>query len=256
VNTERIVLVGTVWAVLLLALLVLREFVRAVRSRSQRRVLPVLDKLVVVMIVAFSLAAVIRLGSLISPPGVSASPSSPAPSGPIAGVSPSASPHASASVPVPSASAAVPSATPGATPSAAVSPPATPEATPTPVPTAEPTPEPTPQPTPEPTPVPTPVPTPEPTPTPTATPTPVSGGEVTVPATFKAYEVQDGRVTGYHMVHASRPVTARASDPQTYSFPTFSNPNGTIRLVQMLSGPYAGTWVSPDDPGVRYTPPG
>lgn len=242
-STERIVLVGTVWAVLLLALLVLREFVRAVRSRSQGRILPVLDKLVVVMIVAFSLAAVIRLGSLVSPLGVSASPSSPVPSGPIAGVSPSPTAQSSPSSAIPSASPSL-----GVTPTA----PVTPTPTSAPTPTLEPSVPPTP--TPEPTAAPTPTPTPTPPPTPTPTPTPASGGQVTVPSTFRAYDVQDGRVTGYHDVRASAPVTARASDPQTFDYPTFSDPNGQIRLVRMLSGPYAGTWVSPDDRGVRYTP--
>src|SRR2546423_394556 len=67
-STERVVLVGIIWAVLLLGLLILREFLRAIRTESRRRVLPVLDRLVLVMIVAFAVAAGLRLVGLISPP--------------------------------------------------------------------------------------------------------------------------------------------------------------------------------------------
>jgi hypothetical protein len=82
----------------------------------------------------------------------------------------------------------------------------------------------------------------------------VGAGEVSVPARFTAYSVKDGRVVSFRQIRSSSPVTARASEPRTFAFPTFSDPNGQVTLVQMLSGPYAGTWVSPDDPGVRYTP--
>ena len=51
-NTENIILVGAVWSVVLLVLLVLREFLRAIRLRSRARIMPVLDRLVVVMIIA------------------------------------------------------------------------------------------------------------------------------------------------------------------------------------------------------------
>ena len=65
--------------------------------------------------------------------------------------------------------------------------------------------------------------------------------------------VKNDSVRSYREVQASRPFTARSTTPQPYSFPTFSNPDGTIQLVKLLSGPYAGLWVSPDDPGVRYS---
>lgn len=75
-------------------------------------------------------------------------------------------------------------------------------------------------------------------------------------ATFRAYEVEGNSVRGFHDVHASSGVSPRASAPGDYAFPTFSKPSGTIRLVRILTGPYAGIYVSPDDPGVRYTPGG
>jgi hypothetical protein len=74
-----------------------------------------------------------------------------------------------------------------------------------------------------------------------------------VAARFRAYDVKDGQVIGFHKVHASNPFTARATLPQTFAFPTFSDPNGTVSLVQILTGPYAGTWISPDDPGVSFS---
>lgn len=243
-STESIVLVGTAWAVLLLILLVLREFLRAARSDSRARVLPVLNRLVVVMIVAFSIAAVVRLASLINPADVGAGATA-VPSE-IALASPSP--------------AAVTPASPTSKPSASAQPQQTPRPTRSPGPGATGTPKPvvTPSPAPTPAPTPTPQPTATPQPSPTTAPTPSgppeAAGQVTVPTTFNAYEVRDGRVVSFRRVRASAPETARASAPEAFSFPTFSNPHGTIRLVNMLSGPYAGTWVSPDDPGVRYTP--
>jgi hypothetical protein len=74
-----------------------------------------------------------------------------------------------------------------------------------------------------------------------------------VPASFRAYVVKNDSVRSFQDVEASQRFTARSTAPQAYNFPTFSRPNGTIQLVQLLSGPYAGAWVSPDDPGVRYS---
>jgi hypothetical protein len=68
--------------------------------------------------------------------------------------------------------------------------------------------------------------------------------------------VEGDSVTGFRDVQTSSGVTARASAPSTYAFPTFSDPSGTVRLVRILTGPYAGIYVSPHDPGVRYTPDG
>lgn len=77
-----------------------------------------------------------------------------------------------------------------------------------------------------------------------------------LPATFRAYEVEGDSATGFHNVRTSSGVSARASAPADYAFPTLSDPSGTVRLVRILTGPYAGIYVSPDDPGVGYTPGG
>jgi len=275
VSTERVVLVGIIWAVLLLGLLILREFLRAIRTESRRRVLPVLDRLVLVMIVAFGVAAGLRLVGLISPPPTA----SPGSSGTdVAVVSPSATAAVTASqvtpvpptpvVTVPPTLPPTPVATPTLPPTPVVTPTVAPTATQKPTPTLPPTPVPTPvptlpptlPPTPVPTPVPTVPPTLPPTPVPTVAPTPVptpeptpAQGTISVPATFKAYVVKNGSVRSFHVVQASHAFSARSTAPADYDFPTFSNPDGTIQLVQILSGPYADTWVSPDDPGVTYS---
>lgn len=249
-NTENIILVGAVWAVVLLVLLVLREFLRAIRVRSKARIMPVLDRLVLVMIVAFAVAAVVRVGSLVTEPASAEPSGSPGPSLIAA---------ASAS-PATAVTPAVTSPTPGRTPRVSALPSPTgvrsPVPTPAPSPTQGqvPTPEPSPVPTPEPTPVPTPEPTPVPTPTPAPTSTPAGAGVVAIQRVFRAYDVQGQTVSSYHEVHASSGVSARATVPAEYSLPTFSNPHGSVRLVRVVTGPYAGVYVSPDDPGVRYTP--
>ncbi len=111
-----------------------------------------------------------------------------------------------------------------------------------------PTAPPTAPPTVAPTATPTTAPTLEPTPAPTG-----SQGTVAVTAKFRSYVVKDGTVRSFHEVQASHAFTADSTAPQEYSFPTFSHPDGTIQLVQLLSGPYAGLWVSPDDKGVHYS---
>ena len=50
------------------------------------------------------------------------------------------------------------------------------------------------------------------------------------------------------------PFTARATAPKAYKFASFSDPNGKKLLVKILSGPYVGVYVSPEDAGVIYTP--
>src|SRR4051812_673323 len=271
-STERVVLVGIIWAVLLLGLLILREFLRAIRTESRRRVLPVLDRLVLVMIIAFAGAAGLRLVGLISPttnasPGTSSatdvaavSPSNPTLSPTVGTTTPPPTPVAT----LPATPGSTPTTAPSPTPSPTVAPTATqnptptlpptvaPTEAPTPPPTTKPTVAPTPVPTAPPTAPPTPQPTVAPTPVPTAAPTDRSQGTVAAPATFRAYAVKGDSVRGYREVKASRPFTARSTAPQAYSFPTFSDPEGTIQLVHLESGPYAGLWVSPDDPGVRY----
>jgi outer membrane biosynthesis protein TonB len=242
-NTERIVLVGTVWAVLLLALLVLREFVRAIRSRSQGRILPVLDRLVVVMIVAFALAAIVRVGSLIGPAAPSGSPG------------PSSSQIANASATPSPSTSGKPTSTPKTTPKPTPS--SSPSASPTPKPTPSPTPVPTPSPSGPPTSPPTGTPTIAPTQEPTPTPTPApQGGTVSLPKTFRAYEVQGGMVVGYHEIRVKQRIRPRCTGEKDYPFPTFSDPNGKVKLVKIVSGKFAGKYVSPDDDGVIYRPNG
>ena len=82
------------------------------------------------------------------------------------------------------------------------------------------------------------------------------GGTVTVGTHFTAYEVKDGQVTGFRERQIAEPFTAPCTSPQDYAAPTLSNPQGHIRLVQILGGPYEGIWVNPDERGVSFTPSG
>jgi hypothetical protein len=216
-SSDRIVLVGVIWTLLLLGLLVLRELLRASGRTKVRWVLPTLNVLIVVMIGAATLTAVLRLTSIGGAPttAVGANPS-PTP----AAVALSATPHAT----MPAMSLPVLF-------------PASPSASPTPSPTVRPTPSPTP------------VPTPSPTPVPTVAPTPATG-LARLPATFTAYQVSGDSVTGYRTVRGTAGFRARVSAPQACSMPTLSDPGATRRLVRILSGPFAGTWVSPQDAGV------
>lgn len=61
-------------------------------------------------------------------------------------------------------------------------------------------------------------------------------------------------MTGFQTVRVARRFTAQSSEPETYSFPSFRDPNGTIDLVRVESGDFAGIYVSPDDPRVEYEP--
>jgi hypothetical protein len=79
---------------------------------------------------------------------------------------------------------------------------------------------------------------------------------VTVGTRFTAYEVKDGRVTGFRERQIAAPFTAPCTSPQEYPAPTLSDPLGHIRLVKILAGSYAGIWVSPDDPQVAFKPGG
>ena len=69
---------------------------------------------------------------------------------------------------------------------------------------------------------------------------------------FTSYTVNDTSVVSYESVRVEAPFSARATAPDTYAFPTLSDPNGSKRLVRITTGPFAGTLVSPDDPGVVY----
>ncbi len=77
---------------------------------------------------------------------------------------------------------------------------------------------------------------------------------MTLPAKVRAYEVSDGRVAGYRTIALSGPATARAGAPVTVAMPTFDDPDGTLDLVQVLTGKLKGRWVAPDGKAVVYTP--
>ncbi len=73
---------------------------------------------------------------------------------------------------------------------------------------------------------------------------------------FRSYDVEGDRITGYRVVKVSQRFSASASAPSSYAFPSLSHPQGTVLLVRVESGPFAGIYVSPDDAGVDYQPPG
>ena len=89
-TTDRIFLVGILWALVLLGLLVVREVLRVSTRPGARALLPGLNILVVVMVLAFSLAALLRLAELVREPGEPGS----TPSGQVAASSPSPGPIA------------------------------------------------------------------------------------------------------------------------------------------------------------------
>ncbi len=66
-TTDRVFLVGALWALVLLALLIVRELLRLSGRPSARVLLPGLNVLVVVMACAFSLVAILRLAALVQP---------------------------------------------------------------------------------------------------------------------------------------------------------------------------------------------
>lgn len=235
-TTDRIVVVGIAWTLVLIALLLVREWVRAADRPSWRPVARYIDLLAVVLLSAAGLAAVLRLASLANPPTTGSTDGG---SDPVASL---VSERPTPTLPSPQRSPEPP-------PSRPRSP------SPTPTPMATPAPSPTVSPTAPPTPVRTTV------PTPTAPPTPrpsvdVVQASVTAGPRFRAYDVVDGRVTGYRTVEVAARFTATASDPLTYGFPTLSDPEGTIRLVRILTGPLAGVFLNPDGPGVDYRPGG
>ena len=107
-SSDRIVLVGIIWTLLLLGLLVLRELLKASGRARGRWVLPTLDVLVVVMVCAAALTGGLRLASILGPSvttaGASPSPV-PASASPVPGspspVAASPSPVAASASPVP-----------------------------------------------------------------------------------------------------------------------------------------------------------
>lgn len=252
-TSDRILEVGIAWTVFLIGLLVVRELVRAVDRPGWRPVLPFINVLVVVMLFAAGLAAVIRLASLASPSTSGSTDGRPTPvaSAVAAGPTPvPPSPQLSLE-PLPTSSTVplspVPRSPTPPTPARTSAAPGTPIPTPVPI---------LPSATPVPTPAPTAVPA-TPVPTPTLAPSvDVAAGSVSAGPRFSAYDVSDGRVTGYRTVQVTERFTAAATDPMTYAFPTLSDPDGAIRLVRIQTGPLAGVFLSPDEPGVDYRPAG
>ena len=271
---DRIVLVGIAWTVVLLVLLVLREVLRSSERPAAARVVPVVNILAGIMIVAFSAAAVLRLTLLVDPPDASAQTSAtPTPSaiGAVTITPPPLRSPRPARTPRPTPTPR-PMRTPRPTPvpvvtlspAGTVTPEPAPTPTPTPTPARTPTPTATSRPPTPPTPTPRPTPTVAPTPTPTAVPTaspapsldpdgPVAAeGTVTLPLRFTAYTVTGRRVAGFETVRIDAPVSARAAGPRAYRLETLGDPSGRKSLVRILAGPLKGTLVSPDDPGVRF----
>lgn len=273
VSTDRIVLVGIAWTVVLLVLLMLREVLRSSRRPIAKKVLPVLNILTGVMIAAFSVAAILRLGLLVNPTSSSAAPDP----GGRAGGARAGGAVARTAVPAPAIediafwalSSPVVTRTPA--PSAwdglvgTPRPTLPPQLVPTPASEVTPEPEVTPA-TPGATPD-----APEPAPSipgpiaslplassaPGASPSaePVAeAATVGLPRRFLSYTVGDDRITGFVRVSIAAPVRARAGAPQVYRMATFSDPDGSRRLVRVLDGPLAGTLVCPDDPGIAYRP--
>jgi hypothetical protein len=77
---------------------------------------------------------------------------------------------------------------------------------------------------------------------------------VTLPQDVVVYDVRDDRITGFRTIPREGPARVPATGPRTYLFSTLSEPNGERELVQIAGGPLEGLRVSPDDPGVAYTP--
>ena len=77
-------------------------------------------------------------------------------------------------------------------------------------------------------------------------------GTVSTDRTFTSYTVEGDSITAFQVVRAKAALSAIASAPRSFTFPTLSDPEGTKLLVEILAGPFAGSWISPDDPGVAY----
>jgi hypothetical protein len=77
---------------------------------------------------------------------------------------------------------------------------------------------------------------------------------VTLPLRLTVYQVTDGQVSGYREASIAERTTARAEAPVIVRMPTFSDPDGTIELVRLVTGKLKGGYVQPGDPGIAYTP--
>lgn len=231
-NPDRVFLVGIAWTLLLIGLLILREFLLALHRSEWRPALRTVNSMVLVMFGAAALTAMIQLATVISPSAARA----PTPSGGVA-ARPTPTPAG------PTSGATMPTMPPIPTPEPATSSP------------AQPTPIETPGPTPAPTVPGTPMPSATPVPSPSPTPTPAtSGGTVTAGPTFRVYDVVDGQVSGFRDVQAAQRFSAEVEPPQTVAFPSLGDPEGVVRLVVIRTGPFAGVLVSPDDRGVEWVP--
>jgi hypothetical protein len=218
-SPERVLIVGAAWALLLLGLLVLRELLRAADRPAARTMLPILNVLVVVMVAAFSLAAVLRAAELVGGSIATAGGLT----GPVVGSSatPIAEPTPASTPSQPSRSVTTPPPTVRATPSWSPSPTAPVAAKSSPSPGT----------------------------TPASSP---AFGVVVAPVDSISYRVAGDRITGYSRLRIEAPITAPATAPRQFQFPTFRDPTGVKRLVRVVDGPLRGLWLSPDDPGVSY----
>lgn len=70
---------------------------------------------------------------------------------------------------------------------------------------------------------------------------------------MRVYTVRGDTISGFRETTLRRPTTAPATAPQSFAFPTFSDSAARRDLVRVLRGTLAGSWVSPDDPGVDWT---
>ncbi|MFN8619147.1 MAG: hypothetical protein U0869_00190 [Chloroflexota bacterium] len=258
-SADRIIFVGIAWTMLLLLLLVFRGLLRRSHRPAAARLVPVLNVLTAMVIVAFSVAALLRLTLLIDPPRVNAETAERATPSPAVMASvtvtppPMRSPYAlpfrlpkavAAPSPAPSAGPSIaPSAIPSVAPLAPVAsvapsaaPTAVPTAPPTPAPTATPTPPPTPAPTPTAIPTPTPAPTapPTPTPTPTRAPTPTPVPTARPTATPAPTPVPTRAPTPAPIATLAPPAAAGSPSPSGSSAPSASGvpvvTTGTVTL--------------------------
>jgi len=77
---------------------------------------------------------------------------------------------------------------------------------------------------------------------------------VTLPRIVRVYDVRGHTIAGFRDVTLPRATTALASAPESFAFPTLADPGARRDLVRVLRGALADRWVSPDDPGIRWTP--
>ncbi len=223
VDTERVLAVAIVWISVLAAVLAGREIVRA-RHAWDRRALRLMNGLVVIMMLAVGSLGIVLGVSFLSDDGRTGHLVPTGTAG--AGAHPIGPAKGSSTTPTLSQSPAT-SATPSV--SSAL----------------------------EPTPLPTrsmPPGTASPRDDPTASVAEPDTGIVEAGPTLWSYSVDRSRVTGFVEIRAPERIRAQASAPAIYALPSLTDPRGTILLTMVLSGDFAGTYLSPEDEGVTYTP--